>query len=404
MSKVQRFRPIGWIFLVGILLAVRPAAAQQEPDRAATEERLRELQRQIDEDQKRLSQTTEAERATMETLQNLDRQIALRTELIKNYRRRVMEINRESDSLRSSMAALEDDLDRLRAQYRRHAVHAYMYGRMHDLALILSAKSINQMLIRVNYLRRFAQRRREQLNTIAATGAALQERRAELEGMQARNQQLLVDAQREQRRLEQDKQQRRQVIAGLRNQRINIEKELDQRRAALRQLSARLEEIAESAPTRRRVREASDPANASALVELSGSFLQNRGRLPWPADGVVREPFGDVVNPVYGTTTPNPGILIDTPASAAVHAVFDGQVVEVSILPDFGTYVAVEHGDYQTIYSNFSATYVSEGDYVRAGQVIGRAGTDAEPRGRAVFFGLFADKRFVDPQPWLMPR
>src|SRR5690606_11706049 len=121
-------------------------------------------------------------------------------------------------------------------------------------------------------------------------------------------------------------------------------------------------------------------------------------------DGVVREPFGDRIDPVYGTRTPNPGMLIDTPASAEVHAVFDGQVVEVSVLPDFGTYVAIEHGDYQSIYSNFSVTYVREGERVRAGQVIGRAGTDAEPRGRALFFGLFTDKRFIDPQPWLRGR
>src|SRR5690606_2090901 len=193
---------------------------------------------------------------------------------------------------------------------------------------------------------------------------ALKQRRAELERTQARNQQLLVDAQAEQRRLEQDQQQRRTVIAGLRAQRVNIQNELDARRAALQQLSSRLTELAETATTRRRVREAADPEASASFVELSGSFLQNRGRLPWPADGVVREPFGDRIDPVYGTRTPNPGMLIDTPASAEVHAVFDGQVVEVSVLPDFGTYVAIEHGDYQSIYSNFSVTYVREGERV----------------------------------------
>lgn len=365
---------------------------------------MQELQRQIEADQKRLTQTAEAERATLETLQNLDRQIALRTELIKNYRRRVQQITFESDSLRTSMTALERDLGELRTQYRRRALHAYKYGRMHDLALILAAKSINEMLIRVNYLRRFAQRRREKLSAIAATGAALQERRTALDEMQVRNQQLLADAQQEQRRLESDQQQRRQVIAGLRTQRVNIQKELDQRQAALQQLASRLSQLAETASTRRRVREAADPAATAEYVELSGSFLQNRGKLPWPASGVVREPFGDIINPVYGTRTPNPGILIDTQASADVRAVFDGQVVEVSVLPDFGTYVAIEHGDYQTIYSNFSTTFVNEGQRVRAGQVIGRAGTDAEPRGRALFFGLFTNKNFVNPEPWLRTR
>ena len=401
---MRRSSSAGTLLLVACFCLAHPAAAQEEPDRAATERRMQELQAQIEADRARLTETTAAERATLETLEALDRQIALRTELIRNYRRRSSQINFERDSLRGSMASLERELGQLREQYRRRAVHAYKYGRMHDLALILSARSINQMLVRVNYLRRFAQRRREKLAVIASTGAALRQRRNELEEIRTRNQQLLAEAQAEQHRLERDQRQRQQVIAGLRAQRTSIQQTIDQRQAALRQLNARLTQLAEAASSRRRARAAADPSASAEFIELSGSFLQNRGRLPWPSNGVVREPFGDRVDPVYGTKTPNPGILIATPASAEVRAVFDGLVAEVSVLPDFGTYVAIEHGDYQTIYSNFSATYVSEGERVRAGQVIGRAGTDAEPRGRALFFGLFTDKRFVDPQPWLQGR
>lgn len=388
--------------LLGLLLLAAPAAAQD--DRAATEQRLRELQDQIEQDQRRLSQTTEAEKATLETLENLNRQIALRTELVHNYRRRMRQISGESDSLRTSLAALRQDLDRLKGQYQRRAVHAYKYGRMHDLALILAARSINQMLIRVSYLRRFSEQRSERLDEIMAAGQALRERRAALDSTLQRNRQLLAEAEHEQRNLARLQQDRQQVIAGLRAQRTSLEASLNRRRAAARELQNRIRELAAAATTRRREREATDPNAAAAFVELTGSFEQNRGRLPWPVDGVVREPYGDVVNPVYGTTTPNPGLLIDTPASAEVRAVFDGVVVEVSILPDYGTYISIEHGDYQSVYSNFSMTYVAEGDRVRAGQVIGRAGTDAEPKGRALFFALFKKGVDFDPRPWLRNR
>lgn len=373
----------------------------QESDRATTERRLQELQRLIEDEQKRLSQTREAERASMETLEQLDRQIALRTELVRTYRRRVRQLSEEGDSLRRSMSALEQDLGRLKGQYRDHAIHAYKYGRMHDLALILAAKSINQVLIRVNYLRRFGQQRKERLQAIADAGSALQQRRARLDSMLVSNERLLKSTQEETRNLAQLQENRKRVIAGLRAQRSQLEADLAQHRAAVNELNSRIRALAESASNRRRAEETSNPTAAAAFVELTGSFQQNRGRLPWPANGVVREPFGDIVNPVYGTRTPNPGILIDTPSSSDVRAVFNGRVVEVSVLPDFGTYVSIEHGEFQSVYSNFSTTFVNEGDQVRAGQVIGRSGTDDEPKGRAVFFALFRKGVAFDPQPWL---
>lgn len=390
--------------LLWTLACVPAASAQDGGTRAATEARLQALRRQIEEDQQRLSQTAEAERATTETLDNLDRQIAARTELIASYRRRLSQLAAQSDSLRTSMSTLARDLARLKDQYRHRAIHAYKYGRMHDLALILAAKSINQMLIRVTYLHRFAEQRQERLEDIVSAGAELQARRATLQETLARNKQLLSDAQSEQQHLSRLQQDRMRVIADLRTQRVSIEKEIQRNKMAVSELEARIREIAENATTRRREAVAADPAAAAAFIEMTGTFRQNRGNLPWPAEGVVREPFGDLVNPVYGTNTPNPGILIDTQASAAVRSVFDGRVVEVSVLPHFGTYVSIEHGEYQTIYSNFSETYVAEGETVRAGQVIGRAGTDAEPRGRAIFFGLFTDRQFVDPEPWLAGR
>lgn len=392
------------ILILLLILTAAPAIGQAAGDRQATEQRLSELQEQISEDEQRLSETAEAEQASLETLENLDRQIALRQELIRNYGRRVRQITHEMDTLRSTLDGLEGELNTLRRQYRTRAVHAYKYGRMHDLALILSARSINQMLIRVRYLHRFAQQRRGRLGEIRQTSDELRSRREELQTVLARNEQLLRDEQREQVNLERLQESRQRVIVDLRAERSTIEQSLDNKRAAAQELEHRIRELTAAASTRRRIREAADPEAAAEYVEMTGSFLDNRGRLPWPTTGVVRQHFGNVVSPVYGTTTPNPGLIIDTQASAEVRAVFDGQVIDISVLPEYGTYVVIEHGTYKTVYSNFSMTYIAEGEDVTAGQVIGRAGTDAEPKGMAIFFALFREGSPEDPEPWLSPR
>jgi murein DD-endopeptidase MepM/ murein hydrolase activator NlpD len=114
--------------------------------------------------------------------------------------------------------------------------------------------------------------------------------------------------------------------------------------------------------------------------------------------------FGSRTDPVYGTTISSPGIDITTPASAPARAVFEGTVERVGTMATYGTYVIVSHGDFNTIYGNLSEIAVGRGQAVRAGQVVGRAGTADERRGTQLFFALFQGGQAVDPLGWLRSR
>jgi len=48
--------------------------------------------------------------------------------------------------------------------------------------------------------------------------------------------------------------------------------------------------------------------------------------------------------------------------------------------------------------------YAGQGQTVEAGDPIGRAGTDGEPRGAGVFFALFQNGTAFDPADWLRSR
>jgi septal ring factor EnvC (AmiA/AmiB activator) len=78
-------------------------------------------------------------------------------------------------------------------------------------------------------------------------------------------------------------------------------------------------------------------------------------------------------------------------------------VILVDVMPGFGRLVVVSHGDFKSLYSNFSLIYVQQGMQVEAGQVLGRAGTDAEPKGSGLFFSVFNRGEAVDPTEWLRP-
>ncbi len=134
------------------------------------------------------------------------------------------------------------------------------------------------------------------------------------------------------------------------------------------------------------------------------SFSSQKGKLAWPSEGTVAEPYGEVINPVYGTKSMNPGILIATTEAAGVQSVFEGKVTAIYPIPEFGQVITISHGEFTTVYGNLSSLFVSEGMYVSAGQLIGAAGTKDEPRGEAVFFALFEDNVELNPEVWLAKR
>ena len=148
----------------------------------------------------------------------------------------------------------------------------------------------------------------------------------------------------------------------------------------------------------------SAPAVAPAAApaeDLTGSFRQNRGRLPRPAAGTVVGRFGTRTDPAYGTSVTSIGIDIATAPGAPARAVFDGVVERVGTMATYGTFVMVSHGGYTTIYGNLSGVSVRQGQRVRAGQAVGRAGTADSRRGSQLFFALFQGGEAVDPAGWL---
>lgn len=390
--------------------SVTPAHAQAEADtlatsRVQTERELRELEDQISQYEKRLSVARREESTALRTLDDLNRQIKVREQLLRTYRRRNRQMESERDSTLKTISTLQRDLQHLEKQYRAYVVHSYKHGRLKYLSLLFSSQSLNQMLVRIQYLRRFAEQRTLKRDQIADKTNNLQQHEQELQRMIARNNELAQKGDHERNKLALLQNQRTQVVDDLKVRRSGIEKELRQKRRDAEQLQAQLKRFIAEEAERRRALETTDPVIAEEFTALAASFSKNKGALPWPVQGVVTESFGTRVHPVYKTRTRNPGVEISTKPKAQVRAVFDGSVTQVFLMPGYGQCVMLWHGDYTTVYSNFSSLNVKQGDRIQAGQVLGYAGTEAQPKGSALFFALFSPKgKELDPMPWLRRR
>ena len=140
-------------------------------------------------------------------------------------------------------------------------------------------------------------------------------------------------------------------------------------------------------------------------LALGSSFAASRARLPWPVQhGFVSERFGVHPHPVLkGLKVSNPGIDIQTNAGEPVRAIYDGIVMNVEYVMGSQNVVAIQHGDYYTIYAKLKNVTVKMGERVKARETIGTVGTDS--RGNAELqFQIWKEFAKMNPENWLAPR
>ena len=175
-------------------------------------------------------------------------------------------------------------------------------------------------------------------------------------------------------------------------------REAEQKRlAAERQAEAENREHAKAVASARK--EADEALRVSTEdMRISGSFANNRGRLPIPITGPYRivSHYGQYnVEGLKGVTLDNKGINIRGEAGAQARSIFDG---EVSAVFSFGgsMVVMVRHGSYISVYCNLSSVNVHRGQRVSTRQSLGRVGQD-----NILQFQLRHETTKLNPESWL---
>lgn len=374
-------------------------------ERQSTQDELKSLEDQIANYEQELDRARKEEASALQRLEDIDREIAVRQELVNTYTKRNRQLQTEEKEIEGALAAVESDIGSLKEDYERRVIHAYKHGRAAYLAMILAAGSLDRILARVRYLRRFTQQRRSRVVEIQKSAGSLDKRHEALQEAIQKNRELAAKGANERARLAALRGDRDAIVREAQAQRTEIEGELKKRRSEAEALSARITELVTAESERVKEMTEGNPIAAAELAEIAAGFDAKKGALPWPVSGAVTEPFGTRVHPVYKTQTLNPGIEIATKPAAVVRAIYDGQVSRIFFLPGYGTCVTIRHGNYTSLYANFSSVRVENSQRVAAGQIIGEAGTDSEPRQAALFFALFSQTgQAVDPAAWLKPK
>ncbi|HEY4612952.1 MAG TPA: peptidoglycan DD-metalloendopeptidase family protein [Bacteroidota bacterium] len=394
-------------FLLIFVLTAGARAQSAATDIAKKTEELETLRKEIQAYEQKLLESEKKEKTTLEHLDNLEKQSTLIRRLVQRLREQEKQITGDINEAKSSIGDLEKQLQFLRNHYARYVRSVYVKNRVYDLELLFSSNSINQLSIRIEYLKRFSDQRAKDLQEIVGSKTSLEKKNDQLQKSLETERALLTEKTKEENSLKKKATQRRSVLTRLRKDQKQYQQELERKTQAVKEIEKIIADLIE----RERVRKEKEAAaakererlgEAPAAPEPTGTFEQRRGKLRWPvARGAIASRFGRQVHPSLKTVTQNTGIDISSPAGSDVLAVADGEVSVLSFIPGFGNVLILNHyNGYRTVYAHLSDIAVAESQPVKEGQVIAKSGDSLE--GAVLHFEIWKDRDKQDPERWLM--
>jgi len=387
-----------------------------EQDIKKKERALEKLRQEIDAYEQRIRESEKKEKVTLDRLDNYEKQSNLVRSLLS-------ELIDEEEQLQASIALTADNitflgkqLSFLKLHYAKYVTSVYKFGRIYDLETLLSSKSINQLYIRIEYLKRFSDQRKKDLEKIQEKHRLLEIEKADLQVKLQEQEDLIMDKQKEENFLQQKKQKRSLALKEIRKDKAVMKKELVRKTQAAQELENLITDLVEKERVRKereaeRARERAAERERLKLkkieeppAETGTPFDSRKGRLPWPVSaGTVVAHFGNHVHPVLKTVTQNTGIDISIKSGAPVKSVADGEVAMIHWLPSYGNLVILRHpGGYHTVYAHLSDISVTEGQKVKDGAVIAKSGDSVS--GSVLHFEVWKEKDKQNPELWLSKR
>jgi murein hydrolase activator len=410
-----------YLFLISFLFAGTAMYCQDEKI-SVKKQQLSEIQNEISALENELKQKTSQEKKSNAALENYNKQSHLLNTLINSLRKeekeKQLQINKTNDQIKS----LEKEIQVIQDNYSKYVIAIYKKGQYNELESILDASSLQQAIFRAQYLKKFSDKRKEDLAELEESKKLLEEKKLDLE-REKKEKSLLVAQKREEEQLLKNKlKDRKRILDSIRKDRKALQSSIVAKKEAHKQIEKMIVAMVEEAKRKREIELRKQQMlasgdgtiiNESELYDetpfneydltTSGfsSFSELQGKIIWPLhNGKIIKRFGENRNRTLNTVTVNYGIDIQASKDENVRSVAEGIVSAINWLPGYGSVIILTHqGDYRTVYGHLAEIYVTEGDKVKAGTVLAKVGESLE--GKVLHFEIWNSRINQNPESWL---
>lgn len=382
----------GCVSVAFLLLFFPLLVAGQE--RAALEAERKRILSGIRQLNTKLQQTRADKRELLETHALMVVQLESRQQLLDNLSQELYLADSLLAVVEDEICVVDIEISGLDAAYGALARNAFRLRLNKDLhAFVLSAVSINDLLRRIHYIRRYEQYRKKQARSML-------EKQEVLSG--------LIQSRQKQR------EEKAMFLETIRDQKVLMEEELAKQDLLVVQIQKNekdlLKAIDKEEESRKKLdgliagvisRSSAVTAPKAAAASGNTAFARSRGKLSWPvSEGFVLRKFGKQKHPTLRRVqVVNNGVDIESTGGRSVVGIFAGEVVGVQFVPGYDNTVIIRHDNFYTVYSNLSEVLVERGAKLGAGAKLGSLSAQKP----VLHFEIWQDKTRLDPLLWLSP-
>jgi len=361
--------------------------------------KLKEIRKEIDRLNSRINKTQKDEKATLRQIQNLDKQIAMITQLKRELQKERRLKESQINLLNETIQTTDEKIRVMKERAAKRAVRAYKLGHNRDIDLLLTSGDIHQALRRSNYLSAINQAEIETLNELQGmirNNRSDQNNLARRLGEVKRN---IREEDQASRKISSQQKKKESKLSSLKRDRKSMQQQVKTKRTAAKKVQSMMEDFEKQKQNILR-----DLALTWGMTpeQAAQEFAKNKGKISWPVQGTLVGRFGPHKHETLGTITHNPGIDIKAPKGRNVKAVMPGKVIAITWIPGYGNTLIVGHGNsYYTVYAHIDNIQVNMNGYVLRDQVIAQVSDTGSLDGARLHFEVWRGKNKVDPLKWL---
>ena len=383
-----------YVLMLSAVLMCMSVAAQ---DTKVQEARKAKLEREIAIIDKQLKENASKSSSMLADLELIRKKVSNRKELVAESDKQIKKYNDDIYIAQQKINKLQARVDVLTENYAKLVRSAYKNRDTRVWYMyMLASDNLGQAFRRMGYFRNLSTMMKTEATNIRLMQEELEAQKSELQSLKREAEQLKKVRVKELEDLRADEQKSANVVKQLNKDKKKYQNQLASKKKEVTALNREIERIVAAA-----VKPKSSGKKTVVDTKLDAAFANNKGKLPWPADGPVVGRFGKHYHPVYKNLElpPNNGVDIALSKGTQIRAVFDGVVKQVMVMPGYNQCVLIQHGNYFTLYCKLKSLNVAEGDKVKTSDVIGSV--DAIGGQVQLHFEVWMGAKPQNPENWL---
>ncbi len=396
------------IYIVCITLFFTCFSFGQTGEQKALEAKRERLQKEIKEINRLLFAERREKGDVIEQMEALDKKINVRQELIRLTNQQSNLLNRQINVNIRAISKLREDLKLLKDDYAKLIRKSYENKAQNNrLMFLLSSESFFQALKRLQYMKQYAEHRKNQGESIAEKTEELTTLNRDLVSQRKEKEQLLVENRKAKNELSREIESQKTLLTSIRQNEQKYTAAITKKRNEARKIDREIERLIKSAIASTNKKAGKTSSRTFALTPeariVATNFSANKGKLIWPVEkGVKSQGYGLYSDKLYpGIKHRNNGVTITTDKGSKARAIFEGEVIAVLSVPGGSRGVQIKHGNYISTYYNLSKLYVKKGDKVSAKEELGDIYTSRFDGATKLKFYLYKDSNRLNPEEWI---